>query len=441
MKILYIITRADGGGAQKYVLALARHFGGSIAAGHSTLRDEPLGSDSKSDEAERLFDLADGAGLQTYRLKYLKRGINLWNDFLACVEIRQLVKHLNPDIVHLNSTKAGILGSFACIGLKTKAVFTAHGFIFNEPLGFALKNFYLALEKIASDYRDFIITVSDADKNSALANNLIKPDKITTIHNGIGLIDFLTKDEARHTLKLSDDEKPFSGTVDVSPLPLLSSRAKPNASEDESRDPSTPRLHSSVGMTHPRVEPSGIMPSEENKIIIGTIANFYKTKGLDVLIKAMSLLDDNIKQKVHLAIIGSGPEFRNLELGIRNYGLEQTVKLLGKIDNTAQYLRAFDIFVLPSRKEGFPYALLEAMQAGLPIVATNVGGIPEALGDAGMLIKPENPKVLAGAIAYISQNQQKRTELSQKAPERSKLFTEEKMLAETKKVYERVLAG
>src|SRR5512135_3762816 len=100
MKILYIITQADGGGAQKYTLALARHFGGTVAAGS---------------EAGQLFDDARSLQLTAYGLRHLKRSINPWHDFLACVEIRQLVKNTNPDIVHLNSTKAGILGSFACI--------------------------------------------------------------------------------------------------------------------------------------------------------------------------------------------------------------------------------------------------------------------------------------------------------------------------------------
>src|SRR6185436_2761697 len=107
MKILYIITQADGGGAQKYTLDLARHFNGAIAAG---------------DEATKLLDAAKADGLKTYPLKHLKRDINLWHDFLAMWEIRALIDSIKPDIVHLNSTKAGILGSFACVGLKTKVI-------------------------------------------------------------------------------------------------------------------------------------------------------------------------------------------------------------------------------------------------------------------------------------------------------------------------------
>ena len=147
-----------------------------------------------------------------------------------------------------------------------------------------------------------------------------------------------------------------------------------------------------------------------------------------------------IKDKSLFAIIGDGSEFENCKLKIEKLKLSPYIKLLGKILDAKQYLKAFDAFILPSRKEGFPFAVLEAMQAGLPIIATNVGGIPEALGDdAGILVQPEDPKALNEAIEAVFEDKNKATELSQKAGERSKLFTQEKMLAETQKIYEQIL--
>jgi glycosyltransferase involved in cell wall biosynthesis len=370
MKILYIITQADGGGAQNYTLALAKHFNGAIAAGHRA------GSDSASNEAGKLFIDAQRAGLKTFELKHLKRKIDPWQDVLAVWEIRELIKTYEPDIVHLNSSKAGILGSFAAIGLKKKTVFTAHGFIFNELLSTGVKNFYLSLEKIASGYRDHIITVSEADRKSALKIGLIKADKITTIHNGIGQINFLPRDDAKKQLNLFAD-----------------------------------------------------------KFIFGCVANFYKTKGVGILIDAVSMLNDEIKNHCQFIVIGDGSEFENFKLKIENLHLQGNIKLLGKMENASKYLHAFDCLIMPSRKEGLPYALLEAMQAGLPIIATNVGGIPEALGDAGILIDPENPQALAEAIVKIADDQEKRSVLSRLARERASLFTEEKMFAETEEVY------
>ncbi len=366
MKVLYIITQADGGGAQQYVLSLAKHFNGAIAAGN---------------EDQKLFDDAQALGLTVFPLRHLKRNISPLHDLLAIWEIRQLVKFYQPDIVHLNSTKAGILGSFACIRLKTRAVFTAHGFIFNEPMATATRMFYLALEKTASDFRDFIITVSEADYKSAIHYKLIAPNKIATVHNGIPPINFLDKLTARQALNLLSD-----------------------------------------------------------KFLFVTIANFYKTKGIDMLIKAVAMMDKNLLDRCLFILIGEGPEKRNLKFEIRNLQLENHIKTLGKIDNASQYLRAFDCFVLPSRKEGFPFVILEAMQAGLPIIATNVGGIKEALGDAGILVPLENPAELAKTIATIIHSCMIVEELSLKSKERAKLFTEEKMLKETEKIYRTILA-
>ncbi len=366
MKILYIITQADGGGAQNYTLALAKHFGGAIAAGS---------------QAGKLFNDAKKAGMETFPLSHLKRAINPWHDFLAVWEIRQLVKLYKPDVIHLNSTKAGILGSFAAIGLKTKVIFTAHGFIFNEPLPFWLKSFYLALEKVASSYRDYIICVSDADHKSALDNKLISADKISTIHNGLEPINFLSESEAKATLGV-----------------------------------------------------------DGSKIIIGcVVASFYKTKGVDVLIEAAAMLGQETKNRCQFIVIGGGEERKILEAAVKNHRLDNKIKFLGKIDQAKLYLKALDIFVMPSRKEGFPFALLEAMQAGLPIIATSVGGIPEALGDAGILVEPENPKKLSFAITTILLDSNIVASLSEKALERSKLFTAEKMLEETTKIYKKIV--
>lgn len=366
MRILYVITQADGGGAQKYTLALARHFSGAIAAGN---------------EADKLFTDAQRAGLDTFELVHLKRNISPWHDIMAIWEIRHLIKIYRPDIVHLNSSKAGVLGSFAAMGTKTKVIFTAHGFIFNEPLSFAVKTFYLALEKVASGYRDFIITVSNADEQSALKNSLIAQNKIITVYNGLEQINFLPKDQAKTELKITT-----------------------------------------------------------KKLVIGCVANFYKTKGVDILIDAIGLMDELTKSKIEVVLIGNGPEIENLKLKIEKLRLTDTVKMLGRIDGISKYLKAFDIFVMPSRKEGFSYALLEAMQAGLPIITTDVGGNKEALNNAGILVKPENSQALAKAIDGLVLDEKKRNTLSQETLERSKIFTEEKMFAETEKIYKKVLA-
>jgi len=365
MRILYIITQADGGGAQKYTLALAKHFNGEIAAGN---------------EAEKLFDDALKSGLMVHRLKYLKRSIHPFYDLLALFELVALIRKTKPGIVHLNSSKAGFLGSLAGAFTNAKIVFTAHGFIFNEPFSPFIKWCYLMLEKFASLFRDYIITVSDADKKSALDNHLISPNKISTIHNGSPSINFLSREEACGKLRLPPD-----------------------------------------------------------KIILGSVANFYKTKGLDVLIDAISQLNTDLLTKIHLAIIGEGKERILLEKKILEYELGPKVTLIGNLPDAAAYLKAFDVFILPSRKEGFPFVLLEAMQAGLPIIASKVGGIPEGLEDGGLQVPPEDAKALADGITALFSDANLKQQFALRAKQRSQLFSQEKMLEETKKVYEKII--
>ncbi len=369
LKILYIITQADGGGAQNYVLALASAFQGRVAAGT---------------EAERLFAQAKERGLLTFPLKYLKRSINPLFDLLAVWEIWQLVRDIRPAIVHVNSTKAGVLGSIAAKLARAKVVYTAHGFVFNEPLSSAVKGFYIIAEKFASYFRDHIITVSEQDRLSALQHNLAPEEKLTTVYNGLPPIEFLERQQARMALGMAD-----------------------------------------------------------GSLYLGTIANLYATKGLDTYLHALKEVK-NMFLDTRAIIFGQGPEKQHLDTLINELGLKDTVEIVSGVPDAAKYLKAFDIFVMPSRKEGFPFAILAAMQAGLPIVATNVGGIPEALEGAGLLVPPENPSALSTQITsllleYKMQNgSSKLQELSQKALTRSQYFIQEKMLSETSAIYQKL---
>jgi glycosyltransferase involved in cell wall biosynthesis len=365
MKILYIVTQADLGGAQRSVLLLAAHFNGEIASGI---------------EKSELFNEAQKKNIPTHKIKFLKRGIRPISDFLAFWEIYLLIKKLRPDIVHLNSSKAGFLGSLAGKLAGAKVIFTARGFVFNEPRNRLFKLFFITLEKIASIFRDQIITVSKFDEASALKFKLINPQKVTTIHNAIPSIEFLDRKTARLNLGINED-----------------------------------------------------------KFIVGTIANFYSTKGLDVLIDTVAKLSPEILNKIQIVLIGSGPQEKKLKLLTTTYNLEPFFIFAGQIPNASSYLKALDIFVLPSRKEGFPLVLLEAMQAGLPIIATDVGGNKEALGDAGVIVPSGNGEILAEALENLINNPDHRNRLAEKARERSKIFTLEKLFSETENIYKKIL--
>jgi glycosyltransferase involved in cell wall biosynthesis len=130
-------------------------------------------------------------------------------------------------------------------------------------------------------------------------------------------------------------------------------------------------------------------------IVVGWVGRVSREKGADVFVDAISSLHD---RSVHAAVLGDGPE-RAREQARAEVLTPGQFHWLGAVPHAARYFAAFDIFVLSSRTEGLPMVLLEAMAAGIPIVTTGVGGIPDLLSPAeAILVAPDDPGALADAI-------------------------------------------
>ncbi len=175
-----------------------------------------------------------------------------------------------------------------------------------------------------------------------------------------------------------------------------------------------------------------------NNLLIGSVGNLYKTKGFEYFVQAADILVNQNHIPATFMIIGEGSERKNLQALIKKYNLENNFILAGQIDEAARLLPAFDIYVCSSVKEGFPYSVLEAMSAGLPVVSTNVGGIPEMITDnkTGLFTKPADANDLAKKVKTLLDNKTLTQELGQLA--KAKVQSEfglEKMVEETKKVY------
>lgn len=145
------------------------------------------------------------------------------------------------------------------------------------------------------------------------------------------------------------------------------------------------------------------------------VGSLLPIKGIKYLIKAMKILHSKYPD-LHLTIIGDGDDRRNLELMVHEYALIQNISFVGKVSHKdiPQWLCKNDIFVLPSNSEGVPNVLLEAMAVGLPIIATNVGGIPDIIINKrnGYLVEPESPQEIAEKIQYLISNPQMRKIIS-----------------------------
>jgi len=389
LSIIFIVTQSDLGGAQRYIFDLATNlnpqkFTTSVAAGSPKVGDGPKGQTlfSKFEETQNI----ETGPIKVHQLRYLKRQICPYTDLRAFYEIKELIETEQPDIIHLNSTKAGIIGSLAARAARTtkspRIIYTAHGWVFNEPLPWWLKQLYLFCEKQTAKLKDKIICVSEYDRQIALQYKIAPIKKLVTIHNGLNWqeLKFYDKQEATNKLK--------------SFLPLSSKISSP---------------------------------------LIGTIANLYPTKGLKYLIRAAK----HLKIPYKLIIIGEGPERKSLEWQIKQNNLQNKIFLIGAIPEAVKYLKAFDLFILPSVKEGFPYTILEAIAAGLPIIANKVGGIPEIIDNEknGLLIAPKNSKLLTKKIIYLLDNFKITQHFKKNCLKQIKKFSLTKMLKETQRQY------
>lgn len=175
VKIVYVITRSDViGGASVHLLDLAL---GSSKAGHSV--DVLVGGEGVFNTRAR--DL----GLSCHSLKYLVREISHGKDIRAFFELRAMLSKLKPDLVHVHSSKAGILGRLAAKSLGLPAVFTAHGWAFTEGVSEKRRFVYRNIERVMARFSDQILTVSEFDRQLALKAKVGDEETVLTIHNGM----------------------------------------------------------------------------------------------------------------------------------------------------------------------------------------------------------------------------------------------------------------
>jgi glycosyltransferase involved in cell wall biosynthesis len=385
-KILYLITQSELGGAQKYVFDLASGLKNNFKV--------VVGFGEQGESGELAKQLKQ-AGIAYCVLPDLKRQISPIKDFLALGQIIKLIIKEKPDLIHLNSSKISILASLAAWilkifpyqirGSKPKIIYTVHGWVFNEPLPRWKKLFYKYAEKLTAGVKDKLICVSETDRQIALSQKIAPKNKLNTIYNGIQPIKFIARDQAK--------EKLFSLIPQLVQAP---------------------------------------------PVILGSIGNLYPTKGFSFFIQAVKILNQKKPKKYAAIIIGEGQERKKLEKLITKLNLTNSIFLPGRLTSANRFLKAFDIYISSSLKEGLSYTIIEAMLAGLPIVATHVGGTPELIEDdiTGRLVKPGDSMQLAKTIASLTGDREKRKKLSASAQNfAASNLTLSQMLKQTKNLY------
>jgi glycosyltransferase involved in cell wall biosynthesis len=362
-RLLCVITLAEVGGAQTYVrnlIAAARDEFDVTVAAHG---DGPL----RSAAAE--------LGVPFVPLEHVRRELSPVHDPLGLLELFRLFRRLRPDVVHLNSSKAGILGRTAAfLGRVPVRVFTAHGWAFTTKVDLATR-LYLSSDRMAKSFATMIVCVSEADRLAGIAARTCQAARTVVIPNAVEL-----------------------------------------GAEPERR-------------------PRGAGP-----LRIISVGRLAEPKDFSTLVQALALLEPGAAR---LQILGNGPLREGLEAEVAELGLTGSVELLGEVPDVRPYLAESDVFVLSSLSEGMPLSALEAMAAGLPVVASAVGGLNEIVveGETGLLVAPARADELAAALARVDADEELRQRLGRAGRERAEArYSLSRWSADHLELYRRLLA-
>src|SRR3989344_3250000 len=329
-KVLLVITKSNFGGAQRYVYDFA-----------TSLPKENFEVVVAFGQGGELQERLKKADVRTIYLETLQRDVSVIKDFDVFFELIKIFRTERPDVVHLNSSKIGGTGSVAArVCDIPKIIFTAHAWAFNEKRNFISRIIIAILQWITVLLCHKTITVSESLAKQILIFPFISKSKIKVVYNGLDNIDFENRDQSRH---------------------------KHSSKQAEKRD---------LMLNH--------------SVWIGTISELHKNKGVDIALSAFAKIAKKYDQIIYV-VIGEGEEREKLTRQISELGLSDRAFLVGFVPEAKRYLKAFDIFTLTSRTEALPYVILEAGLAGLPIVASAAGGIPEIINseETGLLIAPD----------------------------------------------------
>ena len=373
-KLAYVVTQSEMGGAQKNILLLSKGLSDKFEI---TVYCGPGGL---------LVEELQKSKIRVIEVPSLKREIALKDDLKTYRYLAKEFKEKGYSIVHSHSSKAGILARFAAKSSKVpKNIYTAHGFVFNEPMAGTAKAFYRIVERCAAGIATDLVVVSNRDLETAESLGIKSRNQTVCIPNGID----------------------FGFSVEIE-------------GKDASAD-----LREKLGI-------------KDGEFAFGAIANFYETKGHRYLVHAFEMLRNSSRaENLKLVLVGQGlllDEIRSLS--------GEGVIFTGYVENAEKLMDAFDCLVLSSVKEGFPFVILEAVKHRLPIVATDVGDVKRMLGEGELkscrIVEPGSSEALSEAMEWMVKNaEQARIAADRTYEAISERYSLKRMIDETLKVYER----
>lgn len=288
------------------------------------------------------------------RVRYvpLVRPIRPLTDAKALREMRRLIREVDPAVVHTHMAKAGGIARTAARNRpQTRTIHTFHGHVLEGYFSSSAQRVFISLERRLARTTDVLVAVSDEIRDSLLELGIGRESQYRVIPLGLDLEPFLRLEEP-------------SG-----------------------------RLRKSMGIS-------------EQAALVGIVGRITAIKGHAVLLRALTRLPD----EVHLAVIGDGEERRETERLAHELGVSDRTHFVGWVPDVADAVGDLDVVVLTSHNEGTPVALIEALSAGKPVVATDVGGVRSVVtdGETGIVVPPSDSEAVADAIERLLEDDELR---------------------------------
>jgi glycosyltransferase involved in cell wall biosynthesis len=348
--VLHLITRLDRGGSAENTLITAigldkRRYQVTLAAGAS--RESKMTPGEEARLAARLAEVR-AAGVELVTIPSLVRRISPIQDLLAFVALVRLIRRIKPAVVHTHTSKAGAIGRPAARLCRVPVVVhTPHGHLFYGYYGPAMTTVIVLLERWLGRLTDGLIALTSTGKMEYLERRIVPQERLHAIHSGVD-------------------------------LPLVDQAA---TSMEEARR--------ACGL--PLKGP-----------LIGLVGRLVTIKGHRDLIEAFPAILRTFPE-AQLLFVGEGEERGRLAAQAKSLGVADHLHMVGAQPELWKYLAACDLCVQPSLNEGMGRTVIEAMAMGRPVVASQVGGLPELInsGKTGLLVPPMSPPALAEAICAL----------------------------------------
>ncbi|MCW2903128.1 MAG: Mannosyltransferase [Streptosporangiaceae bacterium] len=380
LRVATVITRFNGGAGQVALngaLALRRDsYEGTVVTGGVGIDSKASGSGEFEAGAEVLYgdaaltaaaagDLtaqAHAGGLEIVQVRSLVPQISPRDDLAALRTLTRVLAEGGYDVVHTHSAKGGVIGRIAAARAGVpRIVHTWHGFPFNEFQSLPRRRAYIGLERLAARHTDAFLAIGSETVTTALRLKLATADRI----------------------RLSW------------PAVEVAAYAAPGGTRAQARR----RLDLPLGVK-----------------IVGSVGRLTFQKGPEIFARAIARLPED----VFGLWVGGGPMAGELARLTAKLGLQDRMRWLGHRDDVADVLPAFDVMAMASRWEGLPCVLVEAIGAGIPLVATAVPSNQDLVqaGETGLLVPPQDPDGLAAAIAHMLDDPARAGRMAERARDR-----------------------